>query len=147
MRKSRFTDSQITGTPCLVVTEAIAVVATELTTDQPNKCNNRPKDRRAILDCKARMHWLAKPMFRFADGRKPFEMNKVFNRLLTEMDMVKGQADRDRTLYGLWHTYATNELLTGTDIHTLALQMGTSVWMLERNYCKVTATMAAAELA
>jgi len=90
---------------------------------------------------------VAKPVFRFADGRAPFEMNKVFKRLLTEMDMVKGQADKDRTLYSLRHTYATNELLTGTDIHTLARQMGTSVLMLERHYSKLTATMAAAELA
>ncbi len=56
-------------------------------------------------------------------------------------------AGRDRTLYSLRHTYATNELLTGTDIHTLARQMGTSVVMLERHYSKLTATMAATDLA
>ena len=89
----------------------------------------------------------AEKVFRFTDGRAPFEMNKVFKRLLTEMNLVKGQADKDRTLYSLRHTYATNELLTGTDIHTLARQMGTSVLMLERHYSKLTATMAAAELA
>ena len=43
--------------------------------------------------------------------------------------------------------YATNELLSGTDIHTLAKQMGTSVLMLERHYSKLTATMAAEKLA
>ena len=74
-------------------------------------------------------------------------MNKVFRRFLEELDLVKGQAGTDRTLYSLRHTYATNELLTGTDIHTLARQMGTSVVMLERHYSKLTATMAAAELA
>jgi len=89
----------------------------------------------------------AKKVFRFTDGRAPFEMNKLFKRLLTEMNLVKGQADKDRTLYSLRHTYATNELLSGTDIHTLARQMGTSVLMLERHYSKLTATMAAAELA
>ena len=47
----------------------------------------------------------------------------------------------------LRHTYATQELLAGTDIHTLARQMGTSVVMLERHYSKLTATMAAEQLA
>ena len=90
---------------------------------------------------------VAEKVFRFTDGRAPFEMNKVFRRLLEELDLVKGQAGTDRTLYSLRHTYATNELLTGTDIHTLARQMGTSVVMLERHYSKLTATMAAADLA
>jgi hypothetical protein len=90
---------------------------------------------------------LAQRVFRFKDGRKPFEMNKVFRRLLEEMNLVKGQAGTDRTLYSLRHTYATQELLAGTDIHTLARQMGTSVVMLERHYSKLTATMAAEQLA
>ena len=38
-------------------------------------------------------------------------------------------------------------LLAGTDIHTVARQMGTSVLMLERHYSKLTATMAAEQLA
>jgi integrase len=86
-------------------------------------------------------------LFRFKDGRKPFEMNKIFRRLLEDLDLVKGQAGTDRTLYSLRHTYATQELLAGTDIHTLARQMGTSVVMLERHYSKLTATMAAEQLA
>lgn len=86
-------------------------------------------------------------VFRFADNNEPFEMNKVFKRLLVETNLLKGQADKDRTLYSLRHTYATNELLSGTDIHTLAKQMGTSVLILERHYSKLTATMAAEKLA
>jgi integrase len=86
-------------------------------------------------------------LFRFQDGRKPFEMNKIFRRLLEDVDLVKGQAGTDRTLYSLRHTYATQELLAGTDIHTLARQMGTSVVMLESHYSKLTATMAAEQLA
>lgn len=86
-------------------------------------------------------------LFRFKDGRKPFEMNKIFRRLLEDLDLVKGQAGTDRTLYSLRHTYATQELLAGRDIHTLARQMGTSVVMLERHYSKLTATMAAEQLA
>ncbi len=40
---------------------------------------------------------------------------------------------QQRTLYSLRHTYATMELLAGTDIHTVPRQMGTSVLMLERH--------------
>jgi hypothetical protein len=47
----------------------------------------------------------------------------------------------------LRHTYATLELLAGTDIHTLARQMGTNVLRLRRHYSKLTATLAADKLA
>jgi hypothetical protein len=45
------------------------------------------------------------------------------------------------------HTYATEEMLSGADIHTLSKQMGTSVRMVEAHYSKLTATMAADRLA
>ena len=54
---------------------------------------------------------------------------------------------QNRTLYSLRHTYATFELLAGTDIHTLSKQMGNSAAMIERHYSKLTATMAADRLA
>jgi site-specific recombinase XerD len=47
----------------------------------------------------------------------------------------------------LRHTFATQELFAGTDIHTLGKQMGTSVLMLERHFSKLTATMAVGKLA
>jgi hypothetical protein len=50
-------------------------------------------------------------------------------------------------LSSVWAPYATQALLSGTDIHTLAKQMGTSVRMLELHYSKLTATMAAERLA
>ncbi len=52
-----------------------------------------------------------------------------------------------RAMYSLRHTFATEELLAGTDIHTLSEQMGTSVRILEAHYSKLTATMAAERLA
>lgn len=58
-----------------------------------------------------------------------------------------GTAGTTRRLYRLRHTYATQELLAGTDIHTLVKQMGTSVVMLERHYSKLTATLVADKLA
>ena len=88
------------------------------------------------------------PVFALDDGTQPYGLAGTFARLLQaaglSRDPLTGQA---RTLYSLRHTYATAELLSGTDIHTLARQMGTSVHMLERHYSKLTATMAAGQLA
>ncbi len=64
-------------------------------------------------------------VFRFADGTQPYEFTAVFRRVLEELALTKGTAGTARSLYSLRHTYATLELLAGTDIHTLAKQMGT----------------------
>ena len=73
--------------------------------------------------------------------------NDTFSRLLKFAKLTEDTAGQRRTLYSLRHTYATQALLGGTDIHTLAKQMGTSVRMLEQHYSKLTATMAAERLA
>ncbi len=86
-------------------------------------------------------------LFRTEDGRRPYSFNGLFRRLLRHAELLENNAGDTRTLYSLRHTYATRELLTGTDIHTLAKQMGTSVPMLERHYSKLTATLAAGRLA
>ena len=86
-------------------------------------------------------------VFRYRNGIQPVDLNKIFTRLLREMGIEIGTNGVNKTLYSLRHTYATMELLAGTDIHTLARQMRTSAVMLERHYSKLTATMAAAELA
>ena len=49
--------------------------------------------------------------------------------------------------WGLVIIWTTAELLAGTEIHTLAKEIGTSVSMLEQHYIKLTATMAAGKLA
>ncbi len=67
---------------------------------------------------------------------------------MRDSGLLKGKEGQTRTLYSLRHTYATLELLeNGTDIHTLAKQMGNSAVMIERHYSKLTATMAAEKLA
>jgi len=86
-------------------------------------------------------------LFRFSDDTQPYHFNAVFERLLTAADLLRDGQGQRRTLYSLRHTYATQELRAGTDIHTLAKQMGTSVLMLERFYSKLNASMAAARLA
>ena len=73
--------------------------------------------------------------------------NDKFTALLNFAKLSEDTAGQRRTLYSLRHTYATQALLSGTDIHTLAKQMGTSVRMLELHYSKLTATMAAERLA
>ena len=91
---------------------------------------------------------LPQRVFTLDDGSQPYGLAGTFQRMLAaaglSRDMSTGQ---QRTLYSLRHTYATIELMSGTDIHTLARQMGTSVIMLERHYSKLTATMAADKLA
>jgi integrase len=87
-------------------------------------------------------------VFAFDDGTQPYGFHGTFKRLLAAAGLSKDMSTgQERTLYSLRHTYATMELLSGTDIHTLARQMGTSVLMLERHYSKLTATMAADRLA
>ena len=86
-------------------------------------------------------------LFRTSDGRRPYSFNGLFRRLLRHAELLINSVGETRTLYSLRHTYATAELVAGTDIHTLSKQMGTSVAMLERHYSKLTATMAARKLA
>mgnify|MGYP006284927305 CR=1 FL=1 len=87
-------------------------------------------------------------VFAFDDGSQPYGFQGTFKRMLAAAGLSKDMSSgQERTMYSLRHTYATLELLSGTEIHTLARQMGTSVLMLERHYSKLTATMAAEQLA
>jgi integrase len=87
-------------------------------------------------------------VFRTSDLHQPARVDGMFKRLLKDTGSLGTGNGEVRTLYSLRHTYATLELLeNGTDIHTLARQMGNSVLMIERHYSKLTATMAAASLA
>jgi integrase len=87
-------------------------------------------------------------LFRFSTGYQPQSLVGTFRKLLRDSGLLTDGQGKTRTLYSLRHTYATLELLrVGTDIHTLARQMGNSAAMLERHYSKLTATMAAERLA
>ena len=53
--------------------------------------------------------------------------------------LTRARTGQNRTLYSFRHTYATFALLNdGKDIHTLAIQMGTSISMIERHYSHLT---------
>lgn len=87
-------------------------------------------------------------VFRFSNNYQPPDFGGTFRRLMRDCGLLKNAQDETRTLYSLRHTYATLELLeNGTDIHTLAKQMGNSAQMIEKHYSKLTATMAADRLA
>jgi integrase len=90
---------------------------------------------------------VSKLIFRNDNLLKPRTFNGIFSKLMRDSGLMWNAQEQNRTLYSLRHTYATQELLSGTDIHTLAKQMGTSVRMLEIHYSKLTATMAAERLA
>jgi integrase len=91
---------------------------------------------------------LPNKVFVYEDGSQPYGLQGTFSRLLQAAGLSKDKSSgQQRTMYSLRHTYATMELMAGTEIHTLARQMGTSVLMLEKHYSKLTATMAAEQLA
>jgi integrase len=63
-------------------------------------------------------------LFVFSDGYQAPSLNGTFRRLMRDSGMALDANGKNRTLYSLRHTYATQELFAGTDIHTLAKQMG-----------------------
>jgi integrase len=87
-------------------------------------------------------------VFAYSNGMQPHDLRGTFRLLMKDSGLLKDAVGQNRTLYSLRHTYATLELLEhGTDIHTLAKQMGNSAAMIERHYSKLTPTMAAERLA
>lgn len=90
---------------------------------------------------------IKRPVFRFSNGYRPHSFIGTFRRLMRDSGLLKENDGQNRTLYSLRHTYATQELLAGTDIHTLARQLGNSAQMIEQYYSKLTATLAAEKLA
>lgn len=91
---------------------------------------------------------LDRKVFVFPAGDQPYSLHGVFRRLLEDAELLRDpQTNQIRTLYSLRHTYATQALATGVDIHTVARQMGTSVVMLEKHYSKLTPMICAERLA
>ena len=79
---------------------------------------------------------------------KPTSFSKLFDTYLLEhnllIDTVTGKR---RVLYSLRHTYATIALqIDKVEIHTLAVQMGTSVGMIEQHYSHLDAVKAVNQL-
>lgn len=71
------------------------------------------------------------------DGEQAQSYKKSLNSLLETTGLKTDAFGRARTAYSFRHTYATNQLRKGTDIYTLAINMRTSVRMIEMYYSDV----------
>lgn len=80
------------------------------------------------------------PLFRLPDGTVSKNIHQTFRAFMKDSGLLKcPRTGQNRTLYSLRHTYATFALLNdGMDIHALAVQMGTSIGMIERHYSHLT---------
>ena len=80
------------------------------------------------------------PVFRLPDGLVTENIHQTFRQFLKDIGLIIcPRTGQNRTLYSLRHTYATFALINdGMDIHTLAIQMGTSIGMIERHYSHLT---------
>lgn len=88
-----------------------------------------------------------KQIFRLITGHTVCNMENIFRNLMKRSGLMYDSGGQRRTLYSLRHTYATQALAKGVDIHTLARQMGTSVLMIEKHYSKITPMLSAEMLA
>ncbi len=124
------------------------LIAKHRAVDVLKRLHNRQNDIKHISFDELLRTRVPHKLFRFSNGYQPPSLNGTFRRLMRDSELEKNSEGQTRTLYSLRHTYATLELLeNGTDIHTLAKQMGNSAVMIERHYSKLTATMAADKLA
>ena len=80
--------------------------------------------------------------------KTPTSFNKLFESYLNEHNLlVDPVTNQNRVLYSLRHTYATIALqIDKVEIHTLAVQMGTSVGMIEQHYSHLDAVKAVHQL-
>lgn len=77
------------------------------------------------------------PVFALSDGTLPKSLPQVFDRFLAESGMQLGSSsDKKRTLYSFRHYYATMALTRENPIpiNVLAMQMGTSIAMIQQHY-------------
>lgn len=76
-------------------------------------------------------------VFTNIDGGRAQSYKKSLNNLLEATGLKTDAFGRARTAYSFRHSYATNQLRKGTDIYTLAINMRTSVRMIEMYYSDV----------
>jgi hypothetical protein len=85
-------------------------------------------------------------VFALPDGTRPKDLHGAFELFLQSIGLLYNKRGERYSLYSLRHYYATTRLLRAVDIHTLSLQMGTSIQMITRHYSHLTPIMAAARL-
>lgn len=77
------------------------------------------------------------PVFANTSGERAKSFKKSLNALLEAAKLKTDAFGRARSAYSFRHTYATRQLRKGTDIYTLAINMRTSVKMIEMYYSDV----------
>lgn len=85
-------------------------------------------------------------VFRLPDGSWPKDLPGAFERALVKAKLLMDTMGQKRSLYSLRHTYATQALLANASIHLVALNMGTSVYMIERHYSHLKVIQKALEV-
>ncbi len=103
--------------------------------------NEKDPERDDILKCDDT------PIFLDYNGTKLKSLAAGFKNLMKDAGLyIDPETKKPRDSYCLRHYYATERLLSGVGIYTLAENMGTSVQMIERHYGHLKPEMAAAEL-
>ena len=77
------------------------------------------------------------PVFCNLDGQRMQSTKNSLNALLGVAGLKEDAFDRKRTAYSFRHTYASNQIRKGTDVYALAINMRTSVRMIEMYYSDV----------
>lgn len=77
------------------------------------------------------------PVFANVDGNRIGSIKNSLNQLLIAAKLKADAFGRERTAYSFRHTYASNQIRKGTDVYKLAINMRTSVRMIEMYYSDV----------
>ncbi|MCM5553335.1 tyrosine-type recombinase/integrase [Pleomorphomonas sp. NRK KF1] len=95
----------------------------------------------ALWDAFQKVHGRAprddEPVFVNASGERAQSYKKSLNALLEAAKLKTDVFGQVRSAYSFRHTYATRQLRKGTDVYTLAINMRTSVRMIEMYYSDV----------
>lgn len=86
------------------------------------------------------------PVFANVDGNRIGSIKNSLNQLLHAAKLKADAFGRERTAYSFRHTYASNQIRKGTDVYKLAINMRTSVRMIEMYYSDVVPDDVAAQL-
>ena len=92
-------------------------------------------------------HLANKTIFVDYEGAPIKSFVRGFSVLMKEAGLhIDPETKKTRDAYCLRHYYATERIIAGVSVYTLAENMGTSVQMIERHYSHLKPEMAAAEL-
>lgn len=86
------------------------------------------------------------PILCHLDGRAIAEFKHSLKSLLDFAGVPVELDGQPRTIYSLRHFYATRRLSKEASIHLIAMQMGTSIEMIEKHYSHVISSKVAAEI-